>query len=320
MIFSIIFSIIVVLLISKNISYLGNKLRLVDKPTKNKIHKTSVSLLGGPIIFLVLLIFLIPQYKELNLYYHQLICLLIFFTLGLIDDMVNLNSNYKILIVLFFSLILINFDESFLIHKIFFEISNNEYYFGKLKIPVTLFCILLLYIAMNMSDGINCLLISFSILALLLTNIFIFNLSLNTIDFAIMFSLIILFYLNYKNLIFLGNSGASLLASYFIYKLINVNYFNQIDVFEVISVFFIMGLDMVRLVISRLVRNKNPFERDLNHFHHLLLKKMNLELTIIFYLILSLAPILLAQITGLSVLIFMSISIMIYLFSVNKLY
>ena len=127
-----------------------------------------------------------------------------------------------------------------------------------------------------MSDGINCLLISFSILSLLLVNIYIFHLSLNIIDFSIMFSLTILLYFNYKNIIFLGNSGASLLASYFIYKLINVNYFNQIDVFEIISIFLIMGIDMVRLVIIRLLRNKNPFERDLNHFHHLLLKKINL--------------------------------------------
>ena len=94
------------------------------------------------------------------------------------------------------------FDESFLIHKIYFEISNNEYYFGKLKIPVTLFCILLMYIAVNMSDGINCLLISFSIFALLLINLLILNVSLNILDLSILLALITLFYFNYKNAIF----------------------------------------------------------------------------------------------------------------------
>ena len=86
----------------------------------------------------------------------------------IIDDKFDLNSNYKILSVILISLILIYFDESFLIHKIFFEISNNEFYFGHFKIPITIICILLLYIALNMSDGINCLLISFTIIALII--------------------------------------------------------------------------------------------------------------------------------------------------------
>ena len=241
------------------------------------------------------------------------------FILGFIDDKINLNSNFKIIFVIFFSLILIILDESFLIHKIYFEISNNEYYFGKLKIPVTLFCILLFYIAMNMSDGINCLLISFSIFALFIINIFIFNLELNIVDLGILFSLIFLLYLNYKNIVFLGNSGASLLASYFIYKLISTNYFNQIDVFEVISIFLVMGIDMVRLVITRLFRKKNPFARDLNHFHHLLIKKFKLFFTIIIYLILSFGPIIISKMINVPTLFIVPFSIIIYFLLKKKL-
>lgn len=211
------------------------------------------------------------------------------------------------------------FDESFLIHKIFFDISNNEFYFGKLKIPVTLFCILLLYIAMNMSDGINCLLITFSFLAIFTLNLMIFNSTISLFDIAILFSLIILFYLNYKNIIFLGNSGSSLLASYFIYNLISTNYLSQIDVFQVISIFIIMGIDMVRLVIIRILKKQNPFNRDLNHFHHLLLKKNNLFLTVIFYLILSFSPIILSYIMGIQTAYLMPFPIIVYFYLVNRL-
>ena len=214
-------------------------------------------MLGGPIIFLVLIIFLLTSYKNIDLYYFQIFYIFSFFLLGLVDDRINLNSYYKILLVILISLILIFFDESFLIHKIYFDISNNEYYFGKLKISVTIFCILLMYIAINMSDGINCLLISFSLFSLILVNFLIFKDTLHIIDIGILLSLTFLSYFNYKNLIFLGNSGASLIASYFIYKLINFNYLNQIDVFEVISIFLIMGIDMVRLVIIRLIRKKS---------------------------------------------------------------
>ncbi len=319
MIFSIIISFFTILLISNKSVYFGNKLGLVDRPSKNKIHTKNVFLLGGLQIFITLLIFLSINYKEADIYFFQFFYLTSFFILGLVDDRINLNSNYKILLVIIFSLILFFFDESFLIHKIYFEISNNEYYFGKLKIPVTLFCILLMYIAVNMSDGINCLLISFSIFALLLINLLIFNISLDVFDLAILLALITIFYFNYKNTIFLGNSGASLLAAYFIYKLINTNYLNQIDVFEVISVFLIMGIDMVRLVIIRLLRKKNPFERDLNHFHHLLLKKMNLFLTIFIYLILSFSPLIFSQITNEPTLYIIPFSVIIYFYMVNKL-
>ncbi len=319
MIISIILSLLTIFFISKNNIYLGNKLGIIDKPNKNKVHKKQVPLLGGSIIFIILLIFLFLNFKELNFNSNQFVYLFLLFFLGFIDDKINLNSNLKIIFVIFFSIILIFLDESFLIHKIYFEISNNEYYFGKLKIPVTLFCILLLYIAVNMSDGINCLLISFSIFALFIINIFIFNFALNIFDLGILFPLIFLVYLNYKNIIFLGNSGASLLASYFIYKLISTNYFNQIDVFQVISIFLVMGVDMVRLVITRLFRKKNPFARDLNHFHHLLIKKFNLFSTIIIYLILSFGPIIISKMINIPTVIIVPFSIIIYFILIKKL-
>lgn len=319
MILSIILSLILTVLIIRNRFFLGKKSSLIDIPNKNKIHEIPVYLFGGPIIFLILLIFLIEQFDMAIFYSYQFLYIFSFFILGLIDDKINLNSGYKILFVVLFSSTLIIYDESFLIHKIFLDISNNEFYFGKLKIPVTLFCILLLYIAMNMSDGINCLLITFSILTIFILNIMIFNSTISLFDIAILFSLIILFYLNYKNIIFLGNSGASLLASYFIYKLISTNYFSQIDVFEVISIFIIMGIDMVRLVIIRIFKQKNPFDRDLNHFHHLLLKKNNLFLTVIFYLILSFGPIILSYIMDIQTVYLMPFPIIVYFYLVNKL-
>ena len=319
MILSIILSLILTVLIIRNRIFLGKKSSLIDIPNKNKIHEVPVYLFGGPIIFLILLIFLIEQFDVAIFYSYQFLYIFSFFILGLIDDKVNLNSGYKILFVILFSSTLMFFDESFLIHKIFLDISNNEFYFGKLKIPVTLFCILLLYIAMNMSDGINCLLITFSILTIFILNIMIFNSTISLFDIAILFSLIILFYLNYKNIIFLGNSGASLLASYFIYKLISTNYFSQIDVFEVISIFIIMGIDMVRLVIIRIFKQKNPFDRDLNHFHHLLLKKNNLFLTVIFYLILSFGPIIPSYIMNIQTVYLMPFPIIVYFYLVNKL-
>ena len=75
---------------------------------------------------------------------------------------------------------------------------------------------------------------------------------------------------------------------------------------------------MVRLVIIRLVNKKNPFERDLNHFHHLLLKKMNLLWTIIFYLTLSFGPLIFSKLTDLSIIFLIPFSVIFYFYIVNK--
>ena len=104
-----------------------------------------------------------------------------------------------------------------------------------------------------MSDGINCLLISFASLTLILINTLILKHSLEFIDITLLSSLITLLYFNYKNKIFLGNAGANLIAAYFIYLLINSNYYS-IRCFAVISPFLILGIDMVRLIFLRLLK------------------------------------------------------------------
>ena len=299
---------------------ISEKYNFLDHPSKGKIHSSPIPFIGGIIIYILLLgCFSLNFFVNLNINLYLFFYLSAFFILGFIDDRFDLNSNYKILSVILISLILIYFDESFLIHKIFFEISNNEFYFGYFKIPITITCILLLYIALNMSDGINCLLISFTIIALIIVNIFVLKRDLGFIDISLLSSLGTLLYFNYRNKIFLGNTGANLLSAYFIYILINKNYHDYIDVFEVISVFFIIGLDMVRLIFTRLFNKSNPFKRDLNHLHHLLYKKFDLKITIVVYLIMSFLPLILHYLTDTTLVFYMSFQILIYSIIIYKL-
>ena len=199
LIFFIINSVIVLVITSK--SYIiAKKFNFLDYPSKNKIHTTPIPFVGGIIIYMLLLgYFLLNFFINFDLNFYLFFYLSAFFILGFIDDKFNLNSYYKILLVFIISIVLIIFDESFLIHKIFFEISDSEFYFGKLKIPVTILCILLFYVALNMSDGINCLLISFTATALMLINILVLKHNLGFIDIALFSSLITLLHFNYKN-------------------------------------------------------------------------------------------------------------------------
>ena len=319
LIFFLINSIIVLVIASKSYS-IGKKFNFLDYPAKGKIHTSPIPFVGGVIIYILLIIcFSLNFFINIDLNLYSFFYMTVFFVLGFIDDKFDLNSYYKILLVIVISLLMIFVDESFLIYKISFEITNNEFYFGPLKIPVTILCILLLYIAINMSDGINCLLISFASITLILINTLIFRHSLEFIDITLLSSLITLLYFNYKNKVFLGNAGANLIAAYFIYSLINGNYYRSVDVFLVISPFLILGIDMVRLIFLRLLKRTNPFNRDLNHFHHILYRKFNIKITIATYLIISFMPLTLNYLTNVTTLAFIPFQILIYSFITYRL-
>ena len=53
----------------------------------------------------------------------------------------------------------------------------------------------------------------------------------------------------------------------------------------------IPGLDMLRLYIQRIYNKKNPFKADLNHLHHLLLKKFSYNKAISYLLLILSLPI-----------------------------
>ena len=80
-----------------------------------------------------------------------------------------------------------------------------------------------------------------------------------------------------------------------------------------------MGLDMVRLIFLRLFNKSNPFNRDLNHFHHLLYKKFDLKITIVIYLIISFLPLILHYLTNTILVFYMPFQILIYSILIYKL-
>ena len=105
--------------------------------------------------------------------------------------------------------------------------------------------------------------------------------------------MIILGILNFRNKIFLGDSGSYLLGGMigtsFIYQYKNFENFFYGD--EIFLILFVPAIDMLRLFILRLFNKKNPFKGDLNHLHHLVNNFTNNQnKTIILTLILCIIP------------------------------
>ena len=122
-----------------------------------------------------------------------------------------------------------------------------------------------------------------------------------------------------KNQLFLGDSGTSLLAGYLIYSLFYENYFYKVDVLSIISPFFIMGIDMVRLFFQRILNKKHPFDKDNNHFHHVMLRNFKISKSLIIYNLLSFMPLVLNQILNINIILVIGLSVTIY-FLILKMY
>ena len=104
--------------------------------------------------------------------------------------------------------------------------------------------------------------------------------------------MIFFLYYNYKNKIFIGNHGIyflSFILSFLVIK--NYNTSNFVTVEEVFLLFYLPILELTRLFITRLYKNKNPFKGDSNHIHHYLNRKIkNLNLTALLTNIISFSP------------------------------
>ena len=270
-----------------NYSKIGMIYNVYDVPDNlRKNHDHPIPLLGGLIIYFNILILIIFSYLnfienttfrsnyEINLFFISVSFL---FILGFLDDKYNVSANKKLLIVSTLIYFLILFDNSIVITDLKFSFYDKKILLNLFSIPITILCFLLFINAYNMLDGINCQAAFYSLFVFI---IFIFN----KINYAFFANLIItsLFFLwfNFKNKMFLGNSGSLLLSyimGFFFVKSYNVN--NTFYSDEIFLIMMIPGIELLRLAILRLLNKKHPFNADRNHIHHIILKKKSLFFT-----------------------------------------
>ena len=297
-----ILSLLIIFSINKYKRQISKKIRLIDRPDKiRKLHKKPVPLLGGIMIFssfILINLYLIFFSKLTNITLIIFTCCMFCLILGLTDDIkkISYKSKFLILIIIFF--LFVSLDSNLQINKIYFSTFNKEYYLNYLSIPFTILCLLLFINSMNLIDGIDglCILISIILLGWSIKS---FQNS-EPLYIVIIISLIFILYFNLKKYIFLGNSGSlfigcliglSVILNYNI-EILKINY----PVENIFIAFMLPGLDMFRVFIERIFKNKNPFLADRNHLHYLLLDKgLNLTQVLTILSIMALSPIIINQ-------------------------
>jgi len=282
-----------IIIIVNILFYIFNKniaesINLFDNPDKfRKLHKTKVPLTGGIIILInssLALIFttIEPLYfDKLIIFKNNLdliilfISILIFFFVGFVDDKYNISPNKKFLIITLILFPIIYFSDNLIINSIDFSFTDYS-----LRLPYvfsifwTALCFLLFINAMNLFDGIN---YQVGIYSIYISLFFLINDYFNLFFIFIIIGLITFIFLNHKHKSFLGDSGSFLLAFIFGYFFIKMyNQSTNIKVDHIVLFMIIPGIDLIRLFITRIINNKNPFTPDRNHLHHIISVKFSL--------------------------------------------
>ena len=260
-------------------------------------HNTLATRTGGIGIFTTLLLTsLFFYFQKIELFNYSLfIPLGIMFIVGVYDDFYRADFKLKFLLQIIVAKILI--DQGYVI-------SNYHGLFGLYEVPwllaqlSTVFVFLVIVNAINFIDGIDGLAITEVIKTILLIEFLSLKFTeLSSMGFIIIFSLLPLYYFNFKKKrkVFLGDGGSLLLgttvAIYIFYLLgdqfVLSNKLVLNKTFLSILIIIYPLFDLLRVFIMRTKNGISPFRPDKNHIHHMLQLKVKKHFVVTVIIILT---------------------------------
>ncbi len=263
------------ILISLLIIYISRKYSFfLDK--KTEVHKKVLNpnknfFLGGIIFFLYISYFLIINNK-----FILLLFLLFIFLLGLLSDLKLIDDPKKrfifqiFIILLFVSILDIKiFSTRLDIVDLYLQNQHINYLF-------VVFCLMVFINGSNFIDGLNTLLITYTILILIIFLIF-FNNSMPVLNnfYELIFVLSFILILNSFGIIILGDSGAYLISVFlgiYLIDFANQNYI--ISPYFVILLLWYPCFELLFSMARRISSNLETYNPDTNHLHQLLYLKI----------------------------------------------
>tara|TARA_B110000444_G_scaffold261134_1_gene311302 strand:- start:1331 stop:2284 length:954 start_codon:yes stop_codon:yes gene_type:complete len=254
--------------------FLSKKFNFIDKPNSRKIHRISVVNTSGILIYSFLL-FLVLKYEFLKQIENIVIAGLPVAVMGFIDDRIDLKPSLKI--------IFLSLPSGYLIFN-GLELTDLGTYehigkieLGKLSIIFTFLAVLLLINSINYLDGIDGLLIGYTIIALLY---FYFLILKHNHSYSI---LLIFIYILSISLIFnflkignvfkslLGDAGSLFIGFFISFILIFLYKYHNIHPAFLIWACWIPIYDFLHVTFDRFKNKINVSKPDKSHFHHYVL-------------------------------------------------
>ena len=235
----------------------------------------NIPLIGG-IALIIPALLVNPNNYSLNLF------LILIFFIGFFSDIkILISPKLRFL----FQLIIITFS----IYMLKLEISSSRLIFfdnllesSSFNLLFTAFCLLILINGSNFIDGLNSLLVTYMsivIYTLIKLNFVpeIINYQ-NNLNYFLIF-LIILMFLNFKNLLMLGDAGAYILSFFIGYLIIKSHNFNMyVSPYFFITLIWYPCFENLFSIIRKLSLSFSPLTPDNNHLHQLFFNLVNKKL------------------------------------------
>ena len=255
---------------------LALRYQAVDIPDERKVHTIPIPKIGGLAIAAGALIPIL-LWASMNGFGHALLFgsgIIVIF--GFIDDLLDLPYTAKFIAQITAAMVVIHFCDLQLYH--IGNLAPENYLLPPaLAIPLTVFVIVGVTNAINLSDGLDGLaggisLMSFiciGYLAYLGENYFVLTVSVAVIGAIFGF----LRFNTYPAVIFMGDTGSQLLGFLVICLSIHITQGNQplSPLLPLILIGFPI-LDTLTVMTERIAQGHSPFRPDKNHFHHKLMK------------------------------------------------
>ena len=256
------------------LTYVYQKLGILDMPSPRKVHSKPVPRVGGIAIVIAsvipMLIWMTVDIKLVGV----LVGISLLFLLGIVDDVKNLDYKIKFLVQIITITLIFKFG--------FIDVAHAYYVSGNI-VPAALLSIVYMFFilgvtnAINLADGLDGLaggeaLLSFSIIGLLAYESS--NFMVLTIVLAIMGAIFgFLRFNTYPAKIFMGDTGSLFLG--FLLGLLSVALtYSETNAYAKTLPLLLVGLpvfDTLMVIIVRLSKKQSPFSADRNHLHHRLL-------------------------------------------------
>ena len=222
---------------------------------------------------------LMPVKEDLNGISVEIIGLSMYLCAGFIvlfmtiDDMVGIRASIRLLFQASIILLMIMMSDEY-ISNLGNLLGLGDIELGKFSIPFTIFCVVGLMNAFNMSDGLNGICASFALVPLIFLMLF------GHIKFGLLIPIGALLgflaynlgYFGKKRGVFLGDSGSNYIG--FVVAMLCVNYSQtELTINPVTALWFVALplLDCIGVMTSRLLKGVMPFRPGRDHLHHKLL-------------------------------------------------
>lgn len=266
-------SFIITLLLLKLAIPLAHKVGLLDVPNERSSHKVPVPRGAGIVfgfVFIVDILIVHNLHIVTTTYFYAFISLLIVYITGVYDDFKDISSRKKFTFIILATAIAY--------YDGFAVVSLGHYFgydlrLGYFSLPFTIFAVVGFTNAINLSDGLDGLAGSISVVLLLgLLYIGIIEKDLILIYFTILLIAPIIAFLLfnwYPAKVFMGDSGSLFLG--FSISLLSIYALKYVNPPAILFLVAIPLLDTLIVMVRRKQRKQSLFVADKNHLHHILL-------------------------------------------------